>query len=84
MVTEPTNLRLDSDTKKKAYAIFEQAGLKPAQAINMFLHQVILHGGLPFEIKILNTKTAQAIKELASGKGKRYKNAQEMFDDLGI
>ena len=84
MTTEPTNLRLDVATKKRAYKVFAKVGLKPAQAVNLFLRQVALHGGIPFDIKIPNADTIEAMKELADGKGKRYKNSNEMYDDLGI
>lgn len=82
MSTEPTSLRLDTEAKAKAYAIFEAVGLKPTQAINLFLRQVALRGGLPFDVKVPNAETIEAMQELEAGKGKRYKTSQEMFDDL--
>lgn len=84
MSTEPTSLRLDAEAKKKAYAIFEALGLKPTQAINLFLNQVALRKGLPFEIKIPNADTIAAMKDLDDGQGQRYKNADELFNDLDI
>ncbi len=84
MTTEPTSLRLDSDAKKRAYAIFEQVGLKPTQAINLFLKQVALRGGIPFDIKVPNADTLAAMEELDSGKGKRFKSKDELFEDLDI
>lgn len=84
MATEPTNFRLDSDAKKKAYSVFKKVGIKPAQAVNMFLYQVALQGGLPFDVKIPNTETVNAMEELSKGKGKKYKNSNDMYDDLGI
>jgi len=45
MNTEPTSLRLDVDAKKAAYAVFKKVGLKPAQAMNLFLPQVALNQG---------------------------------------
>ncbi len=84
MSTEPTSLRLDSDAKKQAYAIFEQVGLKPTQAINLFLKQVALRGGIPFDIKVPNADTLVAMDELESGKGARFKSKDELFEDLGI
>ncbi len=38
----------------------------------------------PIDIKIPNADTVEAMKELADGGGKQYKNSQEMYDDLGI
>lgn len=84
MPTEPTNLRLDIEAKRKAYAVFAKVGIKPAQAVNMFFHQVNLHNGLPFDVKIPNAETIEAMEELAKGGGKRYKNSREMYKDLGI
>ncbi len=82
MATEPTNLRLDIDAKKKAFAIFEQVGIKPAQAVNLFLYQVVLQGGLPFEVKVPNAETKEAMEELGNSGRKHYQTSQEMFDDL--
>lgn len=84
MKTEPTSLRLDAEAKKRAYKVFSKVGLKPAQAFNLFLRQVALRGGIPFDIKVPNAETTEAMKELASGGGKRYRNSKEMYDDLGI
>lgn len=84
MPTEPTNLRLDVDAKAGAYAVFDTLGMKPAQAVNLFFRQVALHGGIPFELKVPNADTAEAMRELESGGGTRYKNTQEMFKDLGV
>ncbi len=84
MTTEPTNLRLDVEAKKQAYKIFAEVGLKPAQAFNIFLRQVALRGGIPFDIKVPNAETKEAMAELSKGKGKRYKNSKEMYGDLGI
>lgn len=84
MTTEPTSLRLDVDAKKQAYAIFEQVGLKPTQAINLFLKQVALRGGIPFDIKVPNADTLAAMEELTSGKAQRFNSADDLFEDLGI
>ena len=83
MNTEPTSLRLDAEAKKQAYSIFDKIGLKPAQAINLFLRQVALNRGLPFDVKIPNAETIAAIKELDEGKGKIYTDTDEFFNDLG-
>jgi DNA-damage-inducible protein J len=84
MATDPTNFRLDTEAKEKAYAIFATVGLKPAQAINLFLRQVALRGGLPFEIKVPNAETIEAITEIKKGGGKKFNNTKEFYKDLGI
>jgi DNA-damage-inducible protein J len=84
MVTEPTNLRLDADSKAKAYEVFEQIGLKPTQAFNLFLRQVVLQKGLPFDLKIPNLETIEAMNEAINEGGTRYANSEEMFKALEI
>ena len=84
MTTEPTNLRLDIDAKKAAYAVFEEVGLKPAQAVNLFLRQVALHKGLPFAVAIPNADTLAAMDELKQGGGKKFKTTDEFYSDLGL
>lgn len=84
MKTEPTSLRLDADAKRAAYAVFEEVGLKPAQAINLFLRQVALHKGLPFAVSIPNADTLEAMEELKQGRGKRFEGTDDFYRDLGI
>ena len=39
---------------------------------------------LPFTVRVPNTATVKAMKELDEGKGKRFGNAEELFQDLSI
>jgi len=41
-----------------------------------------LNKGLPFELKLPNQETKQAIYELETRDGKSFKNVDELFDDL--
>ncbi len=50
MSTIPTQIRIDSNIKKQASDLFEKLGLDMSSAVNIFLHQCVLHGGLPFTI----------------------------------
>ncbi len=64
--------RTDDATKTQAGAVFQQLGITMSDAINMFLRQSILHGGLPFELKIprYNQTTLAAIADMEQSKGK--------------
>jgi len=44
--------RVDSRLKTESEAILSQLGLTTADAIRIFLHQVRIQRGLPFELKI--------------------------------
>ncbi len=64
-MAEPTSYRIDKKAKKAAYKVFDQIGLKPSQAVNLFFHQVALKGGIPFDLTIKepNQETLQAFEE---------------------
>ena len=52
MATVPTQIRIDADTKQQAAALFGQLGLDMSGAVNLFLRQCILRGGLPFAVEV--------------------------------
>jgi addiction module RelB/DinJ family antitoxin len=49
---EYVRARTDAHLKQHAEAILSRLGLNMTDAINMFLVQVTMHDGLPFEVKI--------------------------------
>lgn len=62
-----TNVYLDSDLKEKAKSIYKQYGISLSDAMNMFLAQSVLNRGLPFELKIPNAETLEAMKDVETG-----------------
>jgi DNA-damage-inducible protein J len=52
MATTPTQIRIDADIKQQAVALFNQLGLDMSGAVNLFLHQCVLCGGLPFAVEM--------------------------------
>jgi DNA-damage-inducible protein J len=44
--------RIDSSIKLEAQALLERLGLTMSDAIRLFLHQVIIEKGLPFQVKL--------------------------------
>ena len=52
MATAPTQIRIDAEVKKQATSLFENLGLDMSTAVNLFLHQCVLRGGLPFSVEI--------------------------------
>ena len=43
-------VRIDSETKKDAEKVLKTIGLDYSKAVNIFLRQVIIHNGIPFDI----------------------------------
>lgn len=65
MATAPTQIRIDADIKKQATDLFNELGLDMSGAVNLFLHQCVLRGGLPFSVEIprYNQRTLDAMDE---------------------
>ena len=84
--TETLHVRIEPELKLSAEKTLTQLGLSTTDAINIFLRQVILTGGLPFAIKLPkpNAETIAAIKEARkiSKTGKGFSNVEDLIKDL--
>lgn len=65
MATAPTQIRIDAEIKQQATSLFNQLGLDMSGAVNLFLHQCVLRGGLPFAVEMpqYSQKTLDAMAE---------------------
>ncbi len=45
-------IRVEPDVKKEAENIFKELGIPMSNAVGMFLKQVILQRGIPFDVKL--------------------------------
>ena len=60
-----------------------KVGVSTTDAITMFLTQVVLTDGLPFEVRTPNARTRQAIEELEAGRGETFRGGtKEVFDSV--
>lgn len=62
MATVPTQVRIDEDLKKQAVELFNQLGMDMSSAMNIFLRQCVMRGGLPFAVEIPQYK-AEVMEE---------------------
>jgi len=77
--------RTEQQLKNKAEKIFHALGLSCTEAINLFFHQVILHKGLPFDVRIPNKTTLKAMEDVnKKRKLHKAKDAKDMFKQLEI
>jgi DNA-damage-inducible protein J len=74
--------RIEPSLKRETELILDGLGISTTEAIRMFLTQVRLHQGLPFEVRIPNAATQAAMSELESGKGKHFSSVEALFNDL--
>ncbi len=62
---EYINVRIDAETKTKAEDILKNFNLRISDAINIFLRQVVLEEGIPFEVKLPQYEKAYKALEKA-------------------
>lgn len=61
-----------------------KVGVSISDAITMFLTQVVLADGLPFDVRVPKQESRTAISELHAGRGTRFAGStKELFDHLG-
>jgi DNA-damage-inducible protein J len=77
--------RVAADLKEKAEKVLAQLGLSTSQAITLFLKQVELRRGLPFQVELPNEQTEKTFRDTDKGRNlKRFKKADDLFKDLGL
>ena len=80
--TATTHARLTPEIKKEAEDILKNLGISISSAYEMFYRQIIAHGGIPFEMRIPNQDTRQAMQDARNGRGEKYDTVEEMFHDM--
>ena len=92
--------RVVPDLKEQAEQVLSQLGIPMSNAVSMFLHQVVLQRGIPFEMKLPNNaplnyqdlskeqfdaEIQKGMDSLDSGKGYSAESiAAEMRRDFGV
>lgn len=90
MATTPTQIRIDESTKKQAVELLEGLGLNLSDAVNMFLKQIILRNGIPFEVKYPEFKpeVVEAMEEAKrisrDPNTKKYHSFSEALEDFDL
>jgi addiction module RelB/DinJ family antitoxin len=85
--TDLIHIRIEPDVKEKSELIFKKLGVNTSYAVSMFLNQVILRGGFPFEIQLPKVdeneyQALAAIIEATAGNGTisdKNKNILNLF-----
>jgi DNA-damage-inducible protein J len=76
---------IEPELKRETEEIFEHLGLTLPEAIQLFLTEVKLHNGFPFEIKIPNKETRQALIEAEDKETMaHFRTVEDLFEDLDI
>ncbi len=84
MATTMVHIRVDEKVKADATKTLAAMGISISDAVRMLLVRVAAEKALPFKVKVPNATTVKAMQGADRGKGKRFKNADALFKDLGI
>ncbi len=80
--SDTIHLRVDPAVRADVEKTLKPLGLSTTEAINIFLHQIILAGGLPFAVRLPepNTVTLAAIEDANARRNLSgpYKSAEEL------
>ena len=73
--------RIEPRIKRDAESVLRTLGIDTTSAVTMFLKQVSLHKGMPFDIQIPNKTTRAAFNEKFD-RSKAYKDAYKLMTDI--
>ncbi|MFN7095493.1 MAG: type II toxin-antitoxin system RelB/DinJ family antitoxin [Burkholderiales bacterium] len=74
--------RINKEIKENAAHVLAAIGLTVSDAVRLLLTRIATEQALPFAPVVPNSMTINAIKELESGKGKKFASIEELMSDL--
>ncbi len=81
--TTTIQARINPEIKTQAQKILNSLHISMSEAISIYLTQIALHKGIPFEIKVPNEQTVKTIKKSENGKElHKVKSVDELFLEL--
>lgn len=74
--------RIDAEEKARAFAVFERLGIKPSQAIRLFLRQVSVTQSIPFAVNLPNDTTIAAMEAARRGEVEHFATPEDLLKAL--
>lgn len=88
--TSVINIRTEADTKENIEELFSQFGISVSDAVNIFFHQSLMQGGLPFVMQVpkpnkITLAAMQESEDIISGKILRKpQSVDSFFEEMNI
>ena len=79
------SIRLDSEVKEQAQQVFSNLGMDMTTAINIFLRQAIQYQGLPFDVRLDESrKLLQVLTDLDQNRNmsQSFESVSDLMEDL--
>lgn len=81
--TETIQARISPEVKQEATKVLKQLHITMSEAIGMYLTQIALHKGIPFDVKIPNELTAETLRKSEEGTELHSVNSvDDLFKEL--
>jgi DNA-damage-inducible protein J len=74
--------RIDEKTKKKATIVLKSMGLTPSAAFRLLMVRVAADRNLPFELRIPNAETVEAMNAGLRGEVTTVSSVEDLFREL--
>ena len=79
------SIRLDSEVKEQAQQVFNRLGMDMTTAINIFLRQAIQYQGLPFDVRLDESrKLVEVLADLDQNRNmsQSFVSVSDLMEDL--
>ena len=81
------SIRLDSEVKEQAQQVFNSLGMDMTTAINIFLRQAIQYQGLPFDVRLDESrKLVEVLADLDQNRNmsQSFGSVSDLMEDLRV
>ena len=82
--TAVITVRIEPELKKEAEEVISQVGLTMSQAMTLHLRQIVYRRGIPFELKLPNQETLDAVKEAQQPENLPHTTIERLHSLSGI
>jgi DNA-damage-inducible protein J len=84
MRTATVRARVKPELKIEVESVLAELGLSMSEAIEIYMRQIKLVHGIPFEVRLPNKITQETMERTDRGEELNYyENIKDMFDKLG-
>ena len=74
-------IRIEPDIKEQAESVLEKLGIPMSNAVAIFLRQIVMQNGLPFEVKIPNKKANSLSNSAETESSIKIKRTKDDIDN---
>ena len=73
--------RISAEERDAAVRVLDEIGLTVSDAIRLMLKRVAAEGALPFELRVPNARTVEAMEDACAGRVERVASVDDLLAD---